>query len=414
MFRINDVIDGKYRVEGECSGTGGMGKVLFVESLKKPMPFRIVLKYSKDHTGEYLKRFRREVRLLASFSDNSRIVQVVDHNTDYDPPYFVMKYYAEGDLSSQSVYLRDNFSKQEKTFLQMIDCIQELHTRNEFHRDIKPQNFLLDGDQVVVSDFGLSTEIGSNTAFTRSSAYWGTPGYIPPEFLNGDFKHADAVGDVFMLGKTIYVLLTQRNPMYILNEGIPGPIFHIIERCCSTGKEQRYQTLADLRQSIVAAYDVLLARSGGVGKAKQLLIVINDHLEREQRYDISEITLFVEQLSLLDSIDQIRICTDISSLFFTVIGEQSVTLSLSPFLLIYERFVEGKNYDWYYAETIASNMKVIFSGNDVPIRQKAWALDLAIRGAYYMNRFAAMDACVAMIASVSDETLGFQVAPVLV
>ena len=60
------------------------------------------------------------------------------------------------------------------------------------------------------TNFGLiSTEIGSETGFTRSSAYWGTHGYIPPEFLTGGFKHADAPGDVFMLGKTFYVLLSQ-------------------------------------------------------------------------------------------------------------------------------------------------------------------------------------------------------------
>lgn len=76
---------------------------------------------------------------------------------------------------SRAVYVGSSYGAQEKCFLQMIDCVQELHTKGEFHRDIKPQNFLVEGEQIVVSDFGLSMEIGSNTAFTRSSVFWGDP-----------------------------------------------------------------------------------------------------------------------------------------------------------------------------------------------------------------------------------------------
>jgi len=58
-------------------------------------------------------------------------------------------------------------------------------------------------------------------------------------------------------------------------------------------------------------------------------------------------------------------------------------------------------------------MKTIFTGEDVPVAQKVRALDLAIRAAYFMNRFAAMDTCKSMITAVHDETLGLQVADVL-
>ena len=154
-----------------------------------------------------------------------------------------MKYYPDGDLRNLAPLLERDLLAQETLIIQLIDCIQELHARNEFHRDIKPQNFLLDGTNVVVSDFGLTTEIGSATAFTRSSVFWGTHGYIPPEFLTGGFKNADAVGDIFMLGKTIYNLLTNRDPLYLVGDDMPAPLFHVIERCCSIRKESRYQSL---------------------------------------------------------------------------------------------------------------------------------------------------------------------------
>lgn len=410
MFDAGDVIDAKYIVDGVCSNAGGMGTVLFVTPRKNIPQFRVVLKYCKDTAEEQLKRFRREVRLLASFKGNSKVVRIVDYNLDYDPPYFVMKYYEDGDLFKHASTITQSLEAQEHVILQMIDCIQELHSRDEFHRDIKPQNFLLDGDQVIVSDFGLTTEIGSETGFTRSSVFWGTHGYIPPEFLTGGFKHADAAGDVFMLGKTIYVLLTQRDPLYLVGDDVPAPIFHIIERCCSIPKAQRYQSLSELRQSVVAAFDVLLSRAGGVGKVKQLLSAIDDRLEQDHKYTTLEVSQFVEQLALLDERDQIKICYEIPQRFFAVIRQQPVISSLPEFLAVYDRLVESQDYSWSYAETIAKNMKTIFSGEDVPVPHKALALDLAIRAACYMNRFAAMDTCREMITSVDDETLGLQVA----
>ncbi|HEY8716358.1 MAG TPA: protein kinase [Candidatus Acidoferrum sp.] len=209
MFDKGSIVNGKYRVEGLCSDAGGMGAIQFVTPVAGALGYQIVLKYCRQGDEESTKRFRREVRLLATFKGNSKVVQIVDQDLDHNPPYFVMKYYPEGDLSKLTSQLSTSLDLQENIFLQMIDCIQELHSRGTFHRDIKPQNFLMSNSRVLVSDFGLTTEIGSKTAFTRSSKFWGTHGFIPPEFLNGGFKYADAAGDVFMLGKTIYVMLSR-------------------------------------------------------------------------------------------------------------------------------------------------------------------------------------------------------------
>lgn len=408
MFSIGDVIDEKYKVDGLCSNEGGMGTVIFITPENMDPKFKVVLKYCKDTADEQLKRFRREVRILTSFEGNSKVVKIIDDNLDHVPPYFVMKYYKDGDLLKNASVITQSLQKQEHVILQMIDCIQELHTRNEFHRDIKPQNFLLDGDQVVVSDFGLITEIGSETGFTKSSEAWGTHGYAPPEFLEGGFKHADASGDVFMLGKTIYTLLTQRNPTYLVSDGIPAPIFHIIERCCRIQKTQRYQNLSELRQSVVASFDVLLGRAGGIGKVKQLLSAIDDRIKQDRKYPTQEVSQFIEQLALLDESDQIRICFEIPESFFAIIRQQPVISSLPVFLSSYDKLVEGQNYSWSYAETIAKNMKIIFFGEETPVQCKAKALDISIRAAQYMNRFAAMITCKEMITSVHDEALGLE------
>jgi serine/threonine protein kinase len=131
MFNSGDIIDAKYRVDGLCSDIGGMGAILFVTPVNLRPGFQVVLKYCKDNNEEQLKRFCREVRLLASFKDNSKVVQIVDQNLEHDPPYFIIKYYPDGDLSNLAPQLRVSYEVQERSFLQMIDCLQELHSRNE-------------------------------------------------------------------------------------------------------------------------------------------------------------------------------------------------------------------------------------------------------------------------------------------
>lgn len=413
LFVEGDIIDGQYRVKGVCSHSGGMGVILFVNPLNANLPFDVVLKYCRENDPEQLNRFRREVRLLMSYQGNSKVVQIAAHNLDHDPPYFVMKYYRDGDLTKRAKTLQQSHEIQEQVFLQMIDCLQELHSRNEYHRDIKPQNFLFDNDQVVVSDFGLAKEVGSNTEFTSTTKYWGTYGYLPPEFLSGGFKYADATGDIFMLGKTMYVLLTGRGPAYLLGDDIPAPIFHIIERCCSVSKGNRYQTLSELKQSLVAAYDVLLGRADVVGKVRQLMSAIRDRLEQQGQYDTQEVTALIEQLALCDEIDQKKACFELSRPFFVIMSQNPLTERLAAFLLIYERMVESGDYSWHHAETIASNMRMVFDSPDVTYDLKAKALQLAIQAADLMNRFAAMDTCRAMITSVRDEALGLTIAPIL-
>jgi len=414
MFDVGDIIDDAYIVTGLCSDQGGMGIILYVDAAEAPPDFPLVLKYCRAEEEEPLKRFRREVRLLASFKGNSKVVQIYDYNLDYDPPYFLMKYYPDGDLLRNADLIQSDIDVQENMIIKIIDCIQELHSRNKYHRDIKPQNFLVDGEEIVVSDFGLTTEFGSHTAFTRSSAYWGTYGYLPPEFLSGGFKHANAASDIFMIGKTIYNLVTKRDPQYLVSDGIKSPIFHVIERCCSITKEHRYQTLSDLKQSLVSAYDVLSGRLGGIAKVKQLLSSIEDRLEQKGKYRTADVLEFIEQLSLLDEKDQIKICFEIPKRMFSVMRQAPFVGVLETFLSVYERHVESRDYSWSYAEHISSNMQAIFLGTDVPLNLKAIALNLAINAAEYMNRFAAMDTCTSMIKSITDDEIGLQVASVII
>lgn len=404
-----NVVDGKFLVTDVCCVSGGMGTLVFVNPLAADYAFPLVMKYCRDTGDEIRHRFRREVRLLAEFQGNSKVVEIVDHNVDHDPPYFVMRYYPDGDLATASDRLRADIAFQEKTFLQMVDCLAELHSRDKFHRDVKPQNFLRHGDGVVVSDFGLSKELDGHTAATRSSQWWGTMGYLPPEFLvSGGFKHANAPSDIFMLGKTFYVLLTGRDPTYLTGDGIPAPIFTVIERCCDLRPENRYQLLATLKQRLTAAYDVLLGRNLGPGRAGQLLAQINDN-----KADATEVVAFIESLAMLDDSERTQILFELEANVFHILTSEAVQSHLPQFLRVYQEMVENATYGWSYAETIADNMKILFNAETVSDTDKTRALELAIIAAVRQNRYAAMDTCKGMIKSIQDEQLGYRVAEML-
>ncbi|WMS88920.1 protein kinase domain-containing protein [Pleionea litopenaei] len=284
IFKTGDLIDSRFVVKGVCSDSGGMGQVLFVEDNNEEFQGMLALKYCREEDEEYIKRFKREVRLLEGFRGNSKVVETIYSNTENEPPYFVMKYYPDGDLTNIIDEIISDLSKQEDIFNKMIDCISELHSDGIYHRDIKPQNFLLDHGEIVVSDLGLGMEPDSSSRFTSSSMFWGTHGYLPPEFQNGGFKHADSTGDIFMLGKSIYVLLTKQNPTYLMDNGVHPALYYVIERACALDKSKRYQSLSEMKQALHLAFDVILSRGGHLGEVNQLISTIEDRLENENKY----------------------------------------------------------------------------------------------------------------------------------
>lgn len=414
MYTAGDIIDGEYRVDGVCSTSGGMGAILFVTPRTKSFGVpKVVLKYCRATEDEYLRRFRRETRLLLEFAGNSKVTQILDHKLEHDPPYYVMPFYADGDLTTLHSAIKSNLAAQETLFTQMIDCVSELHAKDTFHRDIKPQNFLRDGADVRVSDLGLSMERNSVTAFTQTSQFWGTHGYLPPEFHVGGFKHADAAGDVFMLGKSFYVLLTQRDPMYIIGNDIPDPLFHLIQKCCDVDKTRRYQNLAELKQAVVAVFDILLRRVDGVSRAKQLLSTISTRLSQQRNFNSDEVTEFLDFLTRLEPAEKKAVASEIPSLFYQILTFPGFVHRVTEFLTQYRLMVEAHDYGWGYAETVADNMKTLFDSPNIGDGDKATALDLAMDAATAMHRFAAMDTCQAMIKSVNSDGLAFLVRDVI-
>lgn len=197
------------------------------------------------------------------------------------------------------------------------------------------------------------------------------------------------------------------------DEGIPAGLFHVIKRAADPQKDRRFQTLAELKQAVVSAFDIILGRVQGLIKCRSKLDTICSRLLGSNQFDVAEVTDFIDSLATLDFDDQDAICQSLERGFFAVIAQEPLDDKRQQLLDSYAAMVKKGNYGWSFAEQIADNMQQIVAASAPQLAERAMALDLAIEAAVSQNRFAAMDTCVSMITGIADENLADHVRPVL-
>jgi serine/threonine protein kinase len=404
MFKVGDIIKGKYIVESIPSNQGGMGQVAFVK--RKVDGLRFALKYCDDADDELRNRFRREVRLLKKFDKSDFVVPIIDSDLNDEPPMFVMAL-ADMDLSKWIPLLNDNPEKQENVFLRMIDCIAHLHSKNDRHRDIKPQNFLIFGDRIVVSDLGLAKDPSSETEFTKSLDVRGTFAFSPPQFSTGGFKEAEFSDDIFMLGKSFYYMLTGLNPYYLMPDKVNPVLFRVLEKCSQPQRHLRYQSSAELRGAIVGAYDIILnRRTTGVlyDQLKGLALKAGEggHILTKQ-----EATDFFNFYMNESEDEQVAFIEKVPTAFvhqFMAVGIPGDCIK--AFLDGYNKFLQyaysQKFYPFGHAETVAHQMAAVVASK-IDVALKAEALRIAMDITTRFSRSKAAETCCRIIESIDDD-----------
>jgi tRNA A-37 threonylcarbamoyl transferase component Bud32 len=155
------------------------------------------------------RRALREAQAAARLR-HPGIVTIHDVVTEDGRPWIVMEFVPGRSLAEEIA--EHGLLTEQRTGeigLKVLDALQAAHREGIAHRDVKPANILLDGDRVVLTDFGIAA-IDDATALTATGHLIGSPAYLAPERING--KPATAASDLWSLGVTLYATVTGRSP----------------------------------------------------------------------------------------------------------------------------------------------------------------------------------------------------------
>ncbi|MFC1574748.1 serine/threonine-protein kinase, partial [Gemmatimonadota bacterium] len=210
--RIRTALADRYRVEGEI-GQGGMATVYVAQDLKHDRRVALKVLRSELTAGLGAERFVQEIGIAAKLS-HPHILPLFDSGEADGLLYYVMPY-VEGE-SLEDRLARDGRMPSEEAIRltdQVASALAYAHERGVVHRDIKPGNILLAGDQAVVADFGIARAVAEATTdrLTGSGTVVGTPAYMAPEQALGDGS-VDGRTDVYALGCVVFEMLTGELP----------------------------------------------------------------------------------------------------------------------------------------------------------------------------------------------------------
>jgi serine/threonine protein kinase len=236
--------------DGFKLGSGGFGEVWHCHRVNDGKSFaRKILLQTDD--ADAVRRFHREVRILAKL-DHPHIVRIVDFGLDDDPPWYLMPRYARS-LADELPFIRrapDAHARIASVFLAVLEAVEYAHERNVIHRDLKPQNVLLNSDtDVVVTDFGLGRVLDTNsTRHTITGFGMGSLLYMAPEQMV-DAKHADQRSDVYSLGRILAELYGIELSMGDLDvESLPPPVSFLVEKATERDPARRWTNAGDLKR----------------------------------------------------------------------------------------------------------------------------------------------------------------------
>jgi serine/threonine-protein kinase len=274
LFAPGSLFAGRYRIN-RILGAGGMGAVY--EAWDGELGVTIALKVIRtevitdpDAARDYERRFKQEL-LLARQVSHPNVIRIHDMGDASGIKYITMSYVEGADLASILKKGALPIDRARDYAMQFLSGLAAAHDVGIAHRDLKPQNILIDGrDHLYLSDFGLAKSLETTMAgLTRAGEFLGTPRYISPEQVQG--QPADHRGDIYAVGLILYEMVTGDAPfsgpsaMELMmqrvqqvpksartkNPEVPEYFDRIIMRCLEKDPAARYQTahdvLADLR-----------------------------------------------------------------------------------------------------------------------------------------------------------------------
>lgn len=302
MELIGKILAGRYEII-EKVGEGGMAYVFKARDnlLNRYVAVKILKEeYSKDEV--FVKRFRTEAQSAASLI-HPNIVSVFDVGEDRGISYIVMELLENKTLKD---YIQEKGSLSSEITLkiaaQIASALEAAHKAHIVHRDIKPQNIILNRNLVAkVTDFGIAKVTSATSAtITSSEKTMGSVHYFSPEHAKGGYT--DAKSDLYSLGVVMYEMATGKLPFDAesavsvalkhiqeipvepieINPNISKPLNEIIMKAMEKSTATRYQTATEMLTDISLALSkptnslVSRAQSSIEAGATQVIPVLND------------------------------------------------------------------------------------------------------------------------------------------
>src|ERR671915_1662808 len=210
MTVIGTLIGDRFRLE-EKIGSGGMSSVYraFDPTLERLVAIKLMHRdISSD--PDQLERFRREARAVARLN-HPHVVTVIDAGEDEGHPFIVLEY-VEGETLKDRIRRCGPLPVPEAVAyaIEVGRALQAAHAERLVHRDVKPQNVLIDPDgRAKVTDFGIARSL-EDGGLTATGRVLGTTDYVSPEQALGEDVTAES--DVYSLGIVLYEMLTGELP----------------------------------------------------------------------------------------------------------------------------------------------------------------------------------------------------------
>jgi serine/threonine-protein kinase len=287
---IGTVLSGRYKLEAKL-GSGGMSTVYLARdtTLDRQVAVKVMHREMSEQADQ-LERFRQEARAVAKLS-HPNVVAVIDAGEDGGHPYIVFEY-VEGETLKQRINRVGALDPQEALAyaIEIARGLTVAHARNMVHRDIKPQNVLIDAEgRAKLTDFGISRQLEQD-GMTATGRVLGTTDYVAPEQAMG--HPVDQRSDIYSLGVVLYEMLVGQVPfqadsqvgvaMKHVNEELPdvqgqrpelsAAAAMVVERATAKDPDRRYQRVGELIDDLSTALEVEAARAGGAtGEATSIL-----------------------------------------------------------------------------------------------------------------------------------------------
>jgi eukaryotic-like serine/threonine-protein kinase len=272
MAQLNPgtVLGGRYEIV-RLLGQGGMGAVYQAHDreLEREVALKII-RADMAANPEILKRFKQEL-ILARLITHKNVIRIFDLGQAEGIKFITMEFIEGEDLQSVLRRKKKLEPKEASNIIsQVCRALEAAHAEGVIHRDLKPQNIMLDkSGRAYVMDFGIARSVMAS-GMTQTGALIGTPDYMSPEQAKG--IPLDARSDLFTVGIIFYELLSGKapfeadttmgklwkrtsepaRPLGELDQTIPQPLCEIVRRCLEIDPEKRFASAAELLRQIEA------------------------------------------------------------------------------------------------------------------------------------------------------------------